>query len=33
MGVFFGIDGLRGKVNDDLSREIAYKCGNALGGK
>lgn len=33
MGVFFGIDGLRGKVNDDLSREIAYKCGNALGQK
>lgn len=33
MGVFFGTDGLRGKVNDDLSREIAYKCGNALGGK
>ena len=33
MGIFFGIDGLRGKINDDLSREIAYKCGNALGGK
>lgn len=33
MGVFFGVDGLRGKVNDDLSRDIAYKCGNALGGK
>ena len=33
MGVFFGIDGLRGKINDDLSRDIAYKCGNALGGK
>ena len=33
MGVFFGVDGLRGKINDDLSREIAYKCGNALGGK
>lgn len=33
MGIFFGVDGLRGKVNDDLSREIAYKCGNALGIK
>lgn len=33
MGIFFGTDGLRGKVNDDLSRETAYKCGNALGGK
>ncbi len=33
MGIFFGIDGLRGKINDDLSREIVYKCGNALGGK
>lgn len=33
MGVFFGVDGLRGKINDDLSRDIAYKCGNALGAK
>lgn len=33
MAVFFGVDGLRGKVNDDLSRDIAYKCGNALGVK
>ena len=32
MGVFFGTDGLRGKVNDDLSFDIVYKCGNALGG-
>lgn len=31
MGLFFGTDGLRGKVNDDLSWNIAYKCGNALG--
>lgn len=31
MGVFFGTDGLRGKVNDDLSFDIAYKVGNALG--
>ncbi len=33
MGLFFGTDGLRGKVNDDLSQSIAYKCGNALGGR
>lgn len=33
MGVFFGTDGLRGKVNDDLSYEVAYKCGNALARK
>ena len=31
MGLFFGTDGLRGKVNDDLSFEICYRCGNALG--
>ena len=31
MGIFFGTDGLRGIVNDDLSCEIAYKCGNSLG--
>lgn len=31
MGVFFGTDGLRGKVNSDLSFNIAYKVGNALG--
>lgn len=30
MGVFFGTDGLRGKVNEDLSFDIAYKIGNAL---
>lgn len=30
MGLFFGTDGLRGIVNEDLSYEIAYKCGNAL---
>ena len=33
MGVFFGTDGLRGKVNDDLSFDIVYKCGNALGSE
>ena len=30
MGVFFGTDGLRGKVNVDLTSDVAYKCGNAL---
>lgn len=30
MGVFFGTDGLRGIVNEDLSYDVAYKCGNAL---
>ena len=30
MGVFFGTDGLRGVVNEDLSFGVAYKCGNAL---
>ena len=30
MGVFFGTDGLRGVVNEDLSFDVAYKCGNAL---
>ena len=30
MGVFFGTDGLRGIVNEDLSYELAYRCGNSL---
>ena len=30
MGVFFGTDGIRGKVNEDLTFDIAYKIGNAL---
>ena len=30
MGIFFGTDGLRGKVNEDLTFDIAYKIGNAL---
>lgn len=30
MGVFFGTDGLRGKVNVDLTFDTAYKIGNAL---
>ena len=31
MSVFFGTDGLRGIIGDDLTHEIAYNCGNALG--
>lgn len=31
MGVFFGTDGIRGVVNNDLTYDLAYKCGNALG--
>ena len=31
MGVFFGTDGIRGIVNDELTFDLAYKCGNALG--
>ena len=30
MGLFFGTDGLRGKVNEDLTHSIAFKVGNAL---
>ena len=30
MGVFFGTDGIRGKVNEELTFSIAYKIGNAL---
>lgn len=30
MGLFFGTDGLRGKVNEILTQDIAYKIGNAL---
>lgn len=30
MGVFFGTDGLRGKVNEELTFNVAYKIGNAL---
>lgn len=31
MSIFFGTDGLRGIIGDDLNHEIAYNCGNALG--
>ena len=31
MGIFFGTDGIRGVVNDYLTFDVAYKCGNALG--
>ncbi len=30
MGLFFGTDGLRGKVNEGLDFHVAYKIGNAL---
>ena len=30
MGVFFGTDGLRGVVGEELSYDIAYRVGNAL---
>ena len=30
MGLFFGTDGLRGKVNVELTQNVAYKVGNAL---
>ncbi len=30
MGVFFGTDGIRGKVNESLTFDVAYKIGNAL---
>ena len=30
MGLFFGTDGLRGKVNEELTQDVAYKIGNAL---
>lgn len=31
MGIFFGTDGIRGVVNDYLTFDLAYKCGNAVG--
>lgn len=30
MSVFFGTDGLRGKIGQDLNHDIAFKCGNSL---
>ena len=30
MGLFFGTDGLRGKVNEVLTFDVAFKIGNAL---
>lgn len=30
MGIFFGTDGIRGVVNEDLTYDVAFKCGNAL---
>lgn len=31
MGIFFGTDGIRGIVNNELTFDLAYRCGNALG--
>ena len=31
MGIFFGTDAIRGNVNSELTFDLAYKCGNALG--
>ena len=31
MGIFFGTDGIRGVVNQSLTFDLAYKCGNAVG--
>ena len=33
MSIYFGTDGIRGKFNDDLSVNVAYNCGNALGSE
>ena len=30
MGFFFGTDGIRGIVGQDLTYSLAIKCGNAL---
>lgn len=30
MGLYFGTDGIRGKVNEDLTQEVCFKCGNSL---
>ena len=31
MGIFFGTDGIRGIACEELTHELAHKCGNALG--
>ena len=30
MAIYFGTDGIRGVVNDVLTFDLAFKCGNAL---
>ena len=30
MGIYFGTDGIRGIINNDLCFDLMYKCGNAL---
>ena len=32
MSIHFGTDGIRGKFGEDLTIDIAYKCGNSLNG-
>ena len=29
--IYFGTDGIRGVVGEDITHEVAFKCGNALG--
>ena len=31
MGIFFGTDGIRGVVNEELTYNVAFKCGNSVG--
>ena len=33
MGIFFGTDGVRGIVNNDLTEDLAQMVGNALARK
>lgn len=30
MGIFFGTDGIRGRACEELTYDLAYKCGNSL---
>lgn len=33
MGIYFGTDGIRGVVNEFLTADLAFKCGNAVAEK
>jgi len=33
MGIFFGTDGIRGKVSSGLNHDIAFRCANALASE